>query len=241
MKISVCIATYNGEKYIAEQLQSILVQLEMDDEVIISDDSSTDNTIAIIESYKDDRIKIYPNQKFRNPIFNFEHAFKQAKNEFIFISDQDDLWVNGKVEAMKEYLKTFEVVVCDHSIIDDDRNILISSYFGKVPSGPGIILNMKKNTYYGCCMAFQRKVLFKALPFPKGIPMHDIWIGFVTDIYFKAKFINIPYTLYRKHDRNASTATNLVSPNGIFKKVKNRIDYLKYFPLLVLRFNKKTI
>ena len=89
--ISVCMATYNGEKYIEEQLKSILSQLGENDEVIVSDDSSTDNTLAIVESFNDVRIKIFPNNKFHSPIFNFENALKQATGDYIFLSDQDDV------------------------------------------------------------------------------------------------------------------------------------------------------
>ena len=82
--ISVCIATYYGGKYIKEQLDSILFQLGKDDEVIISDDSSTDDTLSILESYHDERIVILTNQKFHSPVYNFENALKSAKGDFIF-------------------------------------------------------------------------------------------------------------------------------------------------------------
>ena len=100
MKFSVCIATFNGEKFIKEQLDSILCQLGVDDEIIISDDSSVDQTISIIESYKDKRIKIFVNQKFSSPIYNFENAIMKSRGDFIFLSDQDDIWQSDKVEKM---------------------------------------------------------------------------------------------------------------------------------------------
>lgn len=103
--ISVCIATYNGGKYIKEQLDSILFQLGKDDEVIISDDSSTDDTLSILESYHDERIVILTNQKFHSPVYNFENALKSAKGDFIFLSDQDDIWEPTKVEVMLDSLK----------------------------------------------------------------------------------------------------------------------------------------
>ncbi len=241
MRISVCIATYNGEKYIKQQLESILSQLGPEDEVIISDDSSTDQTISVVKSFGDKRIKIFEGQQFKNPIFNFEHAFSKAKNEYIFISDQDDLWVEGKVKTMMEALGHADMVVSDHSVIDEDGNILIPSYFKVVRSAGGVWHNMKKNTYYGCCMAFKRKVLFKALPFPKDIPMHDIWLGFVADVFFKSTFIDYPYTQYRKHTQNVSTASDFESPASFITKINNRLNYLKYFPLLLSRMNKKDI
>ncbi|MDP1725758.1 MAG: glycosyltransferase family 2 protein [Bacteroidota bacterium] len=235
MKISVCIATYNGEKYIAEQLRTILNQLNSEDEIIISDDSSTDNTIGIINSFNDKRIIIYPNQKFNSPIFNFEHAISKAKNHYIFLSDQDDLWVEGRVESMKQMLSEYDVVVCDHSIIDENGNIILKSYFEIIHAGPGVIKNLLKSTYFGCCMAFNRRILEIALPFPKHIPMHDIWIALVADLFYRTKFIDFPYTLYRKHSGNTSTASELKSNFSFMKKLTFRINTLRYLPLLMIR------
>ncbi|MDH4459941.1 MAG: glycosyltransferase family 2 protein [Flectobacillus sp.] len=235
MKISVCIATYNGEKYIREQLDSILKQLGENDEVIISDDSSCDKTVSLINEYNDKRIKVLLNQVFKNAIFNFENALKYATGDYIFLSDQDDIWLEGRVNHMIDELKNVDMVVCDHSVIDEKKEVLIDSYFKNIPSGPGIIKNLFKNTYYGCCMAFRKEILTKALPFPKDIPMHDIWLGFVADLYFKSSFINVVYTMYRKHDRNVSIATELKSNNGIIKKLIYRINIIKYLPLLMRR------
>lgn len=235
MKISVCIATYNGEKYIKEQLDSILKQLGENDEIIISDDSSSDRTVQFLNDYKDKRIKIILNQVFKNAIFNFENALKHASGDLIFLSDQDDIWVDGRVRHMVEELKKFDMVVCDHCVINDNKDVLIDSYFKNIPSRPGIIRNLLKSTYYGCCMAFRKEILTKALPFPKDIPMHDIWLGLVTDMYFKASFINVVYTMYRKHDKNVSIATELKSNNSFITKLKYRINTIKYIPLLLIR------
>lgn len=242
MKISVCLATYNGEKHIIEQLDTILPQLDSEDEIVISDDSSTDSTIELIQSLNDPRIVIYPNQKFRNPIYNFENALKIAKHHHLIMSDQDDLWIEGKVAAFKSaFDEGYDMVVCDHNVIDDHLQVLIPSYFAQIPSKPGIIHNMKKNTYYGCCMGFSKKVLFKASPFPKDIPMHDIWLGFVADVFFRSKFIDNVFTQYRKHEKNVTSATDLQSDSSLFQKFLNRFNYIKYFPLLFLRLKKNSL
>lgn len=237
--VSVCIATYNGEKFILQQLQSILAQLAEYDEVIISDDSSTDQTLAIIYSLNDSRIKVFPGQTFRSPIKNFEFALQQASHDYIFLSDQDDIWVEGRVDAMMKVLETADMVVCDHSVIDEQGNILMPSYFELVPSRPGLLHNLKKNTYYGCCMAFRRRVLEKAFPFPKDVPLHDIWLGFVSEIYFKTIFLDYPYTLYRKHANNATTGTEIKSSNSLLKKLQIRYNTVKYLPTLLFRNLKK--
>ncbi|MXV51710.1 glycosyltransferase [Pedobacter sp. HMF7647] len=233
--ISVCMASYNGGKFIKQQLESILKQLSTDDEVIISDDSSTDDTLKVIHSLNDNRIKIISNQNFKNPIFNFENALKKANGEFIFLADQDDIWVEGKVEHMTKLLCQYDMVVTDHSIINEEGEDILESYFLKVSSGPGVVKNLVKNTYFGCCMAFRARVLNYALPFPQYIPMHDIWLGFVADLFFKVKFIDHPYTKYRKHSNNASNATEVVSSNNLRTKIKYRVNIIRYIPNLIYR------
>lgn len=106
--ISVCMATYNGGRFIKEQIDSILPQLSQYDELIVSDDGSTDRTLEIIASYKDERIKVFHHQKTGNKYYptlkvcystnNFENALKQAKGDYIFLCDQDDIWEKNKVE-----------------------------------------------------------------------------------------------------------------------------------------------
>ena len=96
--ISVCIATYNGEKYIKQQLLSILKQIKVNDEIIISDDHSTDKTFNIIKSFNDTRIKFFLNNKGKGYTRNFENALEKAHGDIIFLSDQDDIWIDNKVE-----------------------------------------------------------------------------------------------------------------------------------------------
>lgn len=229
--VSVCIATYNGEKYIREQLNSILSQLTVDDEIIISDDSSTDKTIEILREYKDPRIRIFSGGKFHSPIFNFENALKQAKGDYIFLSDQDDIWLDNKVAKMVEALKQYSLVVSDCYVVDKDCNIIRDSFFTKQPT-PGILKNIIKNNYIGCCMALRREVLTKALPFPKQIAMHDIWLGLCGSLYYKAIFIPDKLILYRRHGNNASP-TGERSKYSLKYKLCYRIELIL---LLVKRF-----
>lgn len=228
--ISVCLTTYNGEKYIKEQLDSIMPQLGNIDEVIIADDGSGDRTISIIESYNDSRIKIFRN-KFKNLIFNFEFALNQAKGDYIFLSDQDDVWLPNKVKVCLESLKTFDVVVSNCKVVNGNLEIIEESFFNFNNSKKGLLSNLVKNSYIGCCLAFKKEVLKKALPFPKSIPMHDIWLGFVAEIFFKIKFINEPLLLYRRHGKNESP-TAQISPYNIFRKIKFRYNTVKHLPRL---------
>ncbi len=213
-KISVCIATYNGEKYIYQQLESILKQLKNNDEVIISDDSSTDRTPQIISDFKDDRIKIYPNNTFYSPIFNFENALNKASGDLIFLSDQDDIWEGNKVELISQLLQKYDLVVSDCSIIDGEGKVTVDSFFKIRKSGKGLFKNLYKNTYLGCCMAFNQKILKKAMPFPKSLPMHDMWIGLVCDLYGKSFFCDAKLIKYRRHSGNA-TAAGKITESGL--------------------------
>lgn len=231
--ISVCIATYNGEKFIKEQIDSILVQLEEEDEIIVSDDGSIDNTLQIIESYEDSRIKIFRNS-FKNLILNFEYALKQAKGEYIFLSDQDDVWLPNKVNVCKEYLYNYDIVVSNCKIVDQNLQVISNSFFEVNNSKKGLFSNLLKNSYLGCCLAFRSKILERVLPFPKSIPMHDIWFGFVSEIFYKIKFIDMPLMLYRRHGENESP-TGESSPYNLTQKVKFRFNIFKNLPQLFLK------
>jgi len=219
--ISVCIATYNGERYIKAQLDSILSQLSDGDEVIISDDGSTDRTVEIIKGYKAVNIILLEKQSFRSPVFNFEHALKHAKNEFIFLADQDDLWREDKVEVMLKHLQNHDLVISDASIIDSEGHEIGDSFFKRNGSAPGLIRNLVKNSYIGCTMAFNRKVLKHALPFPKEIPMHDWWIGMIAELFGKTYFCEQKLTAYRRHESNASASAGQ-SPYRLWQKIQMR-------------------
>lgn len=233
MCISVCIATYNGEKYFKEQLESILLQIGDKDEIIISDDGSSDSTLKIAESYKDSRIKIFQNS-YKNLILNFEFALNQAKGDYIFLSDQDDVWLPNKVKVCKEYLISYDIVVSNCKVVNKDLEVIDSSFFESNNSKKGLLSNLIQNTYLGCCLAFRKELLIKALPFPKDIPMHDIWLGFVSELFFKPKFIDETLMLYRRHDSNASP-TGEKSPFNLFQKLLFRFNIIKYFPMLLMK------
>ena len=226
--ISVCMATYNGEKYIKEQLSSILSQLSEKDEIIVSDDSSTDKTVEIIESFQDKRIKILKNNKFRQPNLNFENALKYSKGDIIFLSDQDDVWVKNKVEIILNQLKKYDLIVSDAFITNEKLNITNESLFSEVNSNRGILKNIIKNTYYGCCMAFNRKVLKKALPFPKTREIgHDLWLGIIADKYFKVKFLKEKLIYFRRHENTLTTIKK--SKRRLIVKLLGRVKVLYYF------------
>lgn len=200
--ISVCIASYNGENFIEAQLRSILVQLSDQDEVIVSDDGSSDKTVSIVQRFNDKRIRLFHHLEDKGIKENFENALKQARGKFVFLADQDDVWEKEKVRIMTAYLRDYDLVVSDCSIVDLNGNTLLDSFYDLRRSGSGILKNIRKNTYLGCCMAFRKKILDKALPIPATVPMHDWWIGLVAELVGTSFFCPEKLVRYRRHEKN---------------------------------------
>ena len=209
-------ATYNGTPFIKDQLDSILPQLGPQDEIIISDDGSSDDTMDIVKALNDPRIKIYLNQ-FRNPILNFEFALSRSEGDLVFLSDQDDLWEPDKVKTVSELLEKYDLVVTDCRVIDHKGSITHDSFYELRRSGKGLLKNFYKNSYLGCCMAVKRHIVKKSLPFPKRIPMHDIWIGMIGELFGSTFFCSEKLVNYRRHGGN-KTFTTETSQNSLYRK-----------------------
>ena len=220
--ISVCMATYNGQRFILKQVQSILSQLNDKDELIIIDDMSIDNTVEIIKNLDDSRIKIIINPGNMGSIFSFNKALSLAIGEYIFLSDQDDIWYNNKIDVSIKHLEKdkLDLIVHDARVVDIDKNHIISnSLFRLYNSSPSLLSNLIRSRHTGCCMAINRLALKKMLPIPimfdeksliakrlkiKGI-QHDTWLGVLSGILcLKKKFIYIPLIDYQRHGNNES-------------------------------------
>lgn len=223
--ISVCVATYNGQAFIEEQLISVLNQLTAFDEVIVSDDGSDDNTIKIVQAIKDSRIKILNPSSKVGIVKNFERALSNACGDYIFLCDQDDIWLPNKVEKCILALSDSLLVVSDCKIVDKESNELHPSFFKLRRSGKGVIKNLYKNSYLGCCMAFRKELLYQALPIPASAPMHDMWLGLIANCTGKVMFLSEPLMLYRRHDNNASP-TAQKSTFTFLQQISYRINLL---------------
>lgn len=201
-------ATYNGEKYLEEQLNSILPQMEPGDELIISDDGSTDATLAIIKAYAavDQRIK-WLKGPGKGVIANFEFAITQSQGEFIFLADQDDVWLPEKVQTTLAFFQkqpNIDLVISDLVIVNEKLEVIEESYFDYRKVKLGFIYNIIKNKYIGAGMAFRGTLKEKILPIPANVPMHDMWFGLIAAYKNKSAIIPQKLTLYRRHDSNAS-------------------------------------
>jgi len=222
--ISVVLASFNGERYIDKQIDSILKNLHPDDELIISDDGSTDRTLEIIvkRSSLDKRIKVFNGPRL-GVVRNFEYAIQKANGEYIFLSDQDDVWVHNKVEQVIELFKDgTNVVLHDAEVRSIDLNdVIIKSFLKFRKARSTYFANLIKNSFIGCCMAFRRDFLKVILPFPQNINMHDQWIGLMAAKLNSVAICWKPLIYYRRHDSNV---TGIVSKNSLFKKIKIRLN-----------------
>ncbi len=220
-------ATYNGEKFIKYQIESILSQLNSKDELIISDNFSDDLSLKIIEEFNDDRIKLVfcgKNEgKIKSINRNFQNALNHSSGDKILLSDQDDIWLPSKLNLFDEYLEKFNCVLSDCTIVDSELNIINESYFSIRPPSNSVLNVIYKNPFLGCCMGFNRTLIedFNEIPSSNYIG-HDIWIGINSLFNNELGIIDKPLILYRKHETSASSSGNK-SSNSIFYKINYRI------------------
>ena len=233
-KISVAMATYNGEKYIKEQILSIVNQLKSEDELIISDDGSTDRTLKIIKALakKYSQIKILDGPR-KGVKANFNNAILHCSGKYIFLSDQDDIWLDKKVETVLKSFKKNDCVCVVHDAYVKDKKLketLIDSFYNHRKSAPGILKNIYKNRYLGCCMAFSKHLKNVILPIPDNIEMHDQWIGIMCERYGKSIFIKDKLIYYRRHDENVSSMDHY----PLSKMLRNRWILIKEFIIRIM-------
>lgn len=222
--LSVVIASYNGEKFIAEQLDSILSQLNRSDEVIISDDGSNDGTLNIIREYQ----RKYSNIIFLNGprqgvIKNFQFGIENASGDIIFLADQDDIWLPDKVQRVVSIFNHNETVSCvlhDVIVVDKTLHTIAPSFFELRKSKKGFFHNLIKNSFMGSAMAFRATAKEIILPIPFDVPMHDQWIGLLCYLKGKVFFCNEKLGLYRRHGENASSLEHGSLKTMIEKRIR---------------------
>jgi glycosyltransferase involved in cell wall biosynthesis len=203
--------TYNGERFVGEQVDSILPQLHDDDELIISDDTSTDKTREILARYIDRRVRIIDSGGNLGPIRNFQHALRFAKGDVIVLSDQDDKWLAGRLDRVRDYFRRsntqFDLLVMNSIITDGNLQPSQGDLFSYLSAGPGWLKNILRNTYVGCHLAFKRELISLATPFPAKIPMHDMWLGLVSEVVGQVTFDPEPTMLFRRSGHNWTQAS----------------------------------
>lgn len=217
-KIDILMATYNGEKYLVEQLDSIINQTYHNWNLLIRDDNSTDKTLEIIQNYhkKDKRIKILKDNKGNLGIVrNFEELLKSSESEFIMFSDQDDIWVENKLDM---YLKMIEkiknkgfMIHSDAILFDKNKsNILKDTFISKKAINRGLENVFFNYFVQGATILISKEIKNFILPFPKEVYLHDRYIHLISELFFERIFVNKALIYYRQHGDNQIGAKNTI-------------------------------
>jgi len=234
-------ATFNGARFVRQQLLSILEQSIPVDEIVVVDDGSTDRTCEYIRSLADPRIHLIEQETNKGVLLAFEEAIRHSSGNVLFLSDQDDIWEQTKVQTVMQVFREnpdVKVVVTDASFIDEDGLQLPNSYFGKIGKfTDGFVANVLRCKYLGCAMAFRSSLLSEILPFPAGHGiLHDIWIGTKNKLAGgRTCFIDQKLVRYRRHSSNVTGNAKL----SRFRQLQNRLDLL--FALAIFRFRTGSI
>lgn len=239
--ISVCIATHNGEKYIKEQLDSILCQLSHEDEVVISDDGSTDSTLDIIKDYNDSRVKIYTMKHTRKGMTshfylakNFENSLKHATGDIIFLADQDDVWYSNKVATCVSHLNSNQAVLHNLECVDANLNPLGQKWYNATLKFRPFNFFMLRGKHMGCALVFKRDLLKTILPFPRSLCIHDFWIGIISELKGGLRYVDEPLIFYRIHSGNIS-GSNQKKNAFVFKIYYRLYTMINFFIRISLK------
>ena len=262
-QIDILLATYNGEKYLKEQIDSILNQTYKNIKLIISDDCSTDGTRQILKQYEEDtRVKVIYQEKNLGYIKNFEFLLKQVENEIYMLSDQDDIWLPKKVEKSYETLKKedADLVFGDLEVVNEKLETIYPSFGDFMKLNKKIkkyIKSYKANYLYncvtGCTVISKKKWIEKMLPFPAKTKYfaHDHWIGIIVGTYGKMAYMPEKYIKYRQHGNNqigtekiSHKYTKLEQVRKLFIEVKlgvfgTYVENNKKFPKPIQELNQK--
>lgn len=250
--VSVALATYNGKEFIEQQLDSVLGQTHSRFEVIIVDDGSEDGTRDVLAAYKNkfpQKIKVFFNETNLGFIENFEKAISLCAGDFIALCDQDDIWVNNKIDRLLEEIEGYALVYSDVSLIDGGGKVIALSRASssKINNHSDITLEemIFKSYVIGCASMFRRDLLNDIFPIPKAALFHDWWLALHAIKGGGIKYVPEPLVLYRQHNNNVLGH----QAGGVFKsllkvlfrqrdrylefekKLKRLVLFDKFFPL----------
>jgi glycosyltransferase involved in cell wall biosynthesis len=203
--VSVVMATYNGERFLKEQLDSIISQTYPNLEIIVVDDASKDGTLAILESYAQahSNLHVYKAEQNLGYIRNFEKGMRLCRGEYIALSDQDDIWLPEKISTLMRVRGDHALIYCNSELIDAEGNSLGFKLtdIKNLLSFHSPFNYITGNTASGHAMIIKREVVEYALPLP-GMVTHDYWIGFISTLFSPLKFVDEALVRYRQHGGN---------------------------------------
>lgn len=249
--ISVAMCTYNGERYLVEQLNSLLTQTLLPTEVVICDDCSTDGTMALLENFQKNvlfKVRLFKNEKSLGVTKNFEKAIANCEGNFIFPCDQDDIWLPEKIEVLSAFLKNnpeAEMVFSDAELVDKSLTKLNRSQwevvrFGEVlqfqwEEGKAAKIMLGGSRVTGCTTAFRSELAAAAIPFPTDIPLviHDTWLAWVAVVRQSILPFSVALVHYRQHEEQQVGSRPRIMPEKIeFKERFSRPRIEKLAPLI---------
>lgn len=236
MKTSVVLCTYNGEKYISEQLKSILNQSVKVDEIIISDDHSTDSTLILVSKFLEAQEKVQYKiviNKEKGISNNFSNALSHVNNDIIFFSDQDDIWLENKVEKVLEIFNVDDTVslVCSNAFLINDKKELLGDLFSsikfdKTQIQENMLLRVLQKPFVtGATMAITKSLYEKAYPFSK-VMLHDQWLSYISALNKGIYVIDESLIYYRQHENNVIGADHNFIYKLFHKKSKKVSQYI---------------
>lgn len=242
--VSIALTTYNGEKYLREQLDSILLQTIQDFEVVVCDDRSCDSTWCILEEYaqKDSRFKIHRNEKNLGFLKNFEQAISLCTGDYIALCDQDDIWLNNHVQILLEHISDYTLCGANALLVDGDNkdlNITLLDTLGVdyLPQNQEDFefFLFHSNVFQGAALLFKKELISRALPFPENVEFHDHWLALVACSMDGVNYVNVPVLRYRQHGSNVTKNKRFSLCNKIFEGV---FDSDKRFDIKASRIQK---
>jgi glycosyltransferase involved in cell wall biosynthesis len=214
--VSIAMATYNGARYIREQLDSFVAQTRRPDELVITDDGSTDETLSIIRDFAASApfpVRLSQNLQRLDYARNFERAISLCSGDIILLSDQDDVWFPEKLKTIEQWFEArpdVQVIIND-ALLTDVHLVSTGNTQRKNIRRAG---NSDKLFFTGCCSAHRREWRQFALPIPGTMPAHDYWINLLAIEMGCALHIPDVLQVYRRHESNASTWM-LSDPKGV--------------------------
>lgn len=236
--VQILLATYNGEKYLREQLDSVFNQTYKDFEILVRDDGSTDSTLSILNEYKErypDKIKITQNSSpTGNAKDNFFLLIDDADADFVCFCDQDDVWLPEKLEITLEKIKTFpkdqpSLVHTDLYVADEHLNIIYKSFFKMQHFNRkfrySLGMAVAQNTVTGCTTMINRALLNLVKNTNcDGIIMHDWWLAIIASTFGNVGVVKTPTILYRQHQGNSVGAKTMLQRIRSRKNVQKQLD-----------------
>ena len=219
--VSIALATYNGEKYLVKQLDTLVNQTYKNVEIICSDDGSTDDTLRILTDYskKYDNFFLYKNESTHGIKRNFENALKYCKGTYISFSDQDDVWMLDKIEKLVIAIGDYSLVYHNSLFVDESGKSLnktFSDVFRRY-SGHNPLAYLLNNSVSGHALLFHRKLLKIALPFPDA-RHHDWWLAFRAADNGGIKFLDEVLVHYRQHQNSETDFLHFKTKKIDFEK-----------------------